>query len=343
MLPHDPGSPVERPKVLFVDHVPEVFGGAEINLIELLDWERSRRAWDSTVACAPGSRLRSVLESKGIRCCDYTLPPTLSGLRVVGRRFQILKAFRGWRALRQGKDQLGRIVRRFSPDAVISVTNKDHLVSGSVCRKHLARSIWWVNDLMTPEFFSWPVRQAFFHRAKLHGDCLVAVSECCRSAILQGGLDPSRVEVVPNGVDLRHYPFRDRPSHGVSGVDAEASDWKVGLIGRIAPWKGHHVFMDMAERWKQLGRKGEFWIVGDVSAHESEFGGGASESTGERGFTGECPVPTVSRGCSGRVVATGCLGPLLNPAGALWTDRPGGDGDGDSGGSFQPGRDSRID
>ena len=74
----------ERPRILFVDHVSKVLGGAEVNLLELLALPAAREGWDVHVACAPGSPLEAALAKLGLPRHPYGFAPALNELRVVG-------------------------------------------------------------------------------------------------------------------------------------------------------------------------------------------------------------------------------------------------------------------
>ena len=51
-----------RIRILLVDHVSKVLGGAEVNVLELLAHPGVRDAWDVTVACAPDSPLARAID-----------------------------------------------------------------------------------------------------------------------------------------------------------------------------------------------------------------------------------------------------------------------------------------
>ena len=53
-------------RLLFVDHVSRILGGAEVNLVELLAEPASRRQWQALAACDPNGRLHQALEPLGV-------------------------------------------------------------------------------------------------------------------------------------------------------------------------------------------------------------------------------------------------------------------------------------
>src|SRR3954470_16972222 len=147
-------------RVLFVDHVDRILGGAEINVIELLPVARKSYDFEFACACRAESRLDQALQATGVRRFNYGLAKNLNQLRFAGRRFPWLRAWRAANALKEATAALRKIIREFNPAILISCTNKDHFASVKACAGTQARSVWWVNDLITKDFFPWPARVA---------------------------------------------------------------------------------------------------------------------------------------------------------------------------------------
>ncbi|MBI3192121.1 MAG: hypothetical protein HYZ36_05590, partial [Pedosphaera parvula] len=129
------GSPLRQgmKRVLFVNHVSRILGGAEINLLELLASTSTDSQWITACACPAEGPLGQALRPLGLPLYHYALPPGLNSFRLVDRRFDFKGALRSLRALSAAREQLHRIVETFSPDAVVSCTNKDHFAAASVC------------------------------------------------------------------------------------------------------------------------------------------------------------------------------------------------------------------
>jgi glycosyltransferase involved in cell wall biosynthesis len=92
-----------------------------------------------------------------------------------------------------------------------------------------------------------------------HFDCVAAVSEKVAGQLLAGGLKPSRVAKIPNGI-----PVRDAPSQ-VRGLrqDTWGTDPVVGTVGRISREKGLDVLLQAATRICNKHRRVHFVLVGD--------------------------------------------------------------------------------
>jgi glycosyltransferase involved in cell wall biosynthesis len=257
-------------RFLFVDHAHRILGGAEINLVELLESAAASSRWTAACACAPGSPLGAALAPLPVRQFDFGLAGGAGEFRLVGRRFSILGAWRAWGGLRRARARLAAIVAEFKPDRIISCTSKDHFCAGAVGRQAGVPSIWWVNDVVSAEFFAWPVRQVFYRQARRLAARLVVVSEFARGALLAAGLPADTVVTIHNGIPLTRY---QRCPRGVIRQRlALSSDHPlVGILGRFTPWKGQEFFIQLAASWIREHATGHFALIGQAFNEEKAF------------------------------------------------------------------------
>lgn len=261
---------MERRRLLVADHVSKVLGGAEINVVELLAHPEVARRWEVTVACSPGSPLDLALADLPLRRTPYGFSPALNELRIVGRGFSPLGKLRGVMELRRASARLDRILAEVRPTHVLTPTNKDHFAAGAAAQRAGIPSIWWVNDLLTAEFFNWPVRRLFAAKARRLAHCLVPVSEAGAEALRLHGIPADRIRVIQNGIPLERY--RRNPSRPLrEALGLASAEPLVGLAGRITPWKGQSLFLDIAEDWIRSGRPGRFVIIGRAFNEDAPF------------------------------------------------------------------------
>lgn len=71
---------------------------------------------------------------------------------------------------------------------MISIPNKDHFCAAAACRSAGVPSVWWVNDIVSAQFFSRLVRAVFLFRARRSAAQVVVVSDYARRALLDQGL-----------------------------------------------------------------------------------------------------------------------------------------------------------
>lgn len=255
-------TPAPR-RVLFVDHVRRILGGAEINLIELAAEALALHRWDIHAACDPEGRLHDSLRSLGLTPHPFAFDPNLGTLRIVGRRFPIAQALRSLKALAQARTHFSQILATVQPAVVVSCTNKDHFAAWPACRTARIPSVWWVNDILTRDFFPWTARRAFLLQARRGASRIVVVSEYARQALLQQRLPPDQVTTIHNGIPLDRYRRQPRGTlrNMLSITDAEPL---VGVVGRFTPWKGQDLFLRVANAWCQTSPSGRFVLIGQA-------------------------------------------------------------------------------
>ncbi|HTI71969.1 MAG TPA: glycosyltransferase family 4 protein [Candidatus Limnocylindria bacterium] len=259
-----------RLRILVVDHVTKVMGGAEVNLVELLGHCDVRERWETQVACRGDSPLDKALVPLGCQRHDYGFGASLNELRIVGRGFSPMAKFRGWQEMQRARVRLREIIDAVQPEIVLSCTNKDHFVAGAAAQSTEVRSVWWVNDLLTRDFFSWPIRGLFAIKARSLARRLAPVSDCGKAALIREGVPAKRIVTIHNGIPLEKYKRDEgRPLRSELGVmDGEPL---FGILGRLTPWKGQDRFLELAEAWKAAGLPGRFAIIGRAFNEEAHF------------------------------------------------------------------------
>ncbi len=272
---------VRRNRILFVDHVSKVLGGAEVNILELLATPAAAKNWECHVACAPGSPLETALrngtETSGLSLHTHQFAPVLNELRIVGRGLQLGAKLRGWQEVRRATNRLKAVLEQVRPDAVISCTNKDHFAAGAAAHALGIPSIWWNNDILSGDFFPLPVRIAFRLRARRFATRLAPVSEFCRSALIRAGIPADRCVTVHNGIPMSRYRRTGPPRE-------PGSDPVFGIAGRITPWKGQQLFLDIADDWIRSGRPGNFVLLGRAFNEDASFDTSLREFIRSRGL-----------------------------------------------------------
>lgn len=262
--------PMSRRRVLVADHVSKVLGGAEVNLLELLAHTPVRERWDVTVACSPDSPLDRALAERGIARTAYGFAPSLNELRIVGRGFNPLAKLKALRELGRASERLGEILREVKPDVVLTPTNKDHFAAGAAAKPLGIPSVWWINDLLTADFFGWAVRKAFASKARRLATRLAPVSNLGRDALIREGAPQARITTIHNGIPLERYVrSAARPLRAELGISEDTP--LAGVVGRITPWKGQDLLVRIAAEWKTRGRAGLFVIIGRAFNEDAPY------------------------------------------------------------------------
>ncbi|MEW6302088.1 MAG: glycosyltransferase family 4 protein [Verrucomicrobiota bacterium] len=257
-------------RVLFVDHVNRILGGAEVNLLELLPVFAHQQRWVPACACANHSPLSRALANFPIKQWEHQFDSALNEARFTNGLLPVLRLPAALKALGNAGGKLNEIFDKFEPHVVVSCTNKDHFCAGRTCKPRRIPSVWWVNDVLSADFFSWPVRRAFFKEAQQHAKRLVVVSEYSRRILVNGGLPEAAVRTVYNGVSVDRYQTAERGiMREMCGLSKDEP--VIGLVGRITPWKGHRMFVELAKTWIEARLPGNFVIVGKPFNEDQRF------------------------------------------------------------------------
>lgn len=263
-------APAGSRRVLWVDHVRRILGGAEVNLVELLGSPNDRASWSSTVACHPEGPLHVALSAAPVDRRSFGFEDALGGLRLVGTRFPLAGALRGLRALARARTSMRRLVAEIRPDVVVSCTNKDHFAVWPACRDAGVPSVWWVNDILSADFFPWAARRAFRHQARRGATRLVVVSDHARESLVQLGLAPERVVAIHNGIPLDRYCRHPRGTLRRM-LNLTDDEFLIGVVGRFTPWKGQDLFLRVAESWCRESARGHFVLIGHAFNEDQPF------------------------------------------------------------------------
>jgi glycosyltransferase involved in cell wall biosynthesis len=112
-----------------------------------------------------------------------------------------------------------------------------------------------------------PLRRNFLSRRKYTRgvDAIIAISESVRDVLIQGGIDASRITVIPSGIDFS--PFRDVADKDFlrRELGFVYSDFLVGIVAYLEDSKGHKYLIEAARIIKERTPKIKFVIIGKGS------------------------------------------------------------------------------
>ncbi|RMG44755.1 MAG: glycosyltransferase family 1 protein [Acidobacteria bacterium] len=232
-------------KVLYLNPSSHL-GGAEWVLHDVVT-HLDRARFEPVVALPKEGPLATSLRAAGI------------DVRVIGSFAPLLKLGRysRWRDYLQISPALvdalrgGRELCRLIQDEGVAIIHangiKAHVLSALLRPKLRLPIIWHVHDFIGRRRF----HRLYRYLAGRVPSLLIANS---RAVAADLGLGVN-VIVVYNGVDLRRFS----PIRGSTGGEP----YHVGMIGVLAPWKGHGVFLEAARRVSAKLPNVQFWIVGD--------------------------------------------------------------------------------
>ncbi len=161
-----------------------------------------------------------------------------------------------WRQLAAAVWPRTDILRRSGIQIVHTNSMKAHVLGGISGRMVGAKVLWHVRDHVAPPYLPPTAARAMRVAARVLPHHVITVSHSVARTIGR-----SDATVIHQSVPLpRLGPERTDPSRV-----------RIGLVGRIAPWKGQDVFLDAAEQLAPRFPDAEFVVVGSALFGEDEL------------------------------------------------------------------------
>jgi len=174
-------------------------------------------------------------------------------LEAVGARVERLHAQRlryAWDWARVVR-ALARLAREH--DAVLSWQVKGHFYGTPAARRAHVPVAWWDHGIRPPKGDPRYRKESVLPRA-LHADVVVASS---RAAAVR---HPGGRTIHP-GIDLGPYAHPQR-ARARALLHLEGDEPAIGVVGRLQPWKGQHVFLQAAARIAERHPRARFVVIG---------------------------------------------------------------------------------
>jgi glycosyltransferase involved in cell wall biosynthesis len=245
--------PDRKYRVVFLDHCAKLSGG-ELALLRLL---RGAKNIEPHVILAEDGPLVQRLREANI---STEILPLLPGVANLSREelqtpSQLL---RGAGATTMYAARLARRLRRLHPDLVHTNSLKSGLYGSLAGRAAGIPVVWHLRDRLSED--SYPALQAAALRrcVRTMPNAVIANSTASGNLLSRGR---APVWVIPSPIDL--VPA----ARSVDGPPV------VGIVGRLAPWKGQHVFLEaVAHLYKRhYGLRAR--IIGSALFGEEEYPG----------------------------------------------------------------------
>jgi glycosyltransferase involved in cell wall biosynthesis len=166
---------------------------------------------------------------------------------------------------------LARFVRRHDIDLVHTNTLKADLLGGFAARLSRRPVVWHIRDRIDDDYLPSLVVRIFRLLCRAIPDFVVANSNATLQSLGLGTLAVAahsradvlaRSSVVHDGTHLQVGAHRAREGRELI---------RVGLIGRICPWKGQHIFVHAAALVHERFPNTRFLIVGSALFGEVEY------------------------------------------------------------------------
>lgn len=249
--------------ILFMDHTARMGGGeiALLNLVTALDPARYR----SVVVLATEGPLAAKLQAQGVETRVEPLDPSVRdtrkdslGLLSAARVRQV------WATLTYAF-RMARLARRLKADLIHTNSLKADLYGGLAGRLAGIPVVWHVRDNIDGNYLPSPVAAAFRWLAGVVPTAVIANSENTRRTLRLPRRKTSAI--VYSGVAEELVRAEQEAAGKTSFPEAPI----VVLVGRIAEWKGQHIFIQAAAEVVKKFPKARFQIVGSPLFGEYDY------------------------------------------------------------------------
>jgi glycosyltransferase involved in cell wall biosynthesis len=214
--------------VVYIDHVARLSGG-EVALVRLL--EALGDAVDAHVLLAEDGPLKRKLEAVGATVEVLPMPEGARGLS----RDRVHAAGVGLRVARDTAAYcllVARRLRELRPQLVHTNSLKAGIYGGIAARLAGVPAVWHVHDRIAADYLPRLAVTAVRALVRALPRAAIANSEATLATLRPTARGRSRYRVIPYVI-----PAVAERSRGGTGP------LRVGMIGRIAPWKGQDVFL----------------------------------------------------------------------------------------------------
>jgi glycosyltransferase involved in cell wall biosynthesis len=160
--------------------------------------------------------------------------------------------------------RLGRAMRASGAAVVHTNSLKSDLLAGVAARLARVKLVWHVRDRIADDYLPAAAATAFRRAARWVPNYVIANSHATLATLGRlATAGPDRARVVHDST-----PVEPLPPPLPDDVDRPLV---VGLVGRLAPWKGQHVFLDAAAVVRRQLPTARFQLIGAALFGEGDY------------------------------------------------------------------------
>lgn len=258
-----------KPTVVYFDHTAKMSGGeiALHNVILNLDRER----FEPVVIIGMDGTLANKLRDAGIEVHILPLDDSIASTRKDSLKGNsLLRIGTALRSIRY-TFRLARLLKARGADILHTNSLKADLLGGVAARMARIPVIWHVRDRIADDYLPGFAARAFRLCCRVMPDYIIANSHATmatlstgtavRAAVVHSGSTNRQLKVVHDGIS----------DFGLSPRLLETMTPIIGLVGRISPWKGQHIFIEAASEVIRRYPGAEFQIIGSAMFGEEDY------------------------------------------------------------------------
>jgi glycosyltransferase involved in cell wall biosynthesis len=264
--------PRRRLRVVCLDHCARP-SGAQLSLLRLLE---ELRDVDAHVILAEDGPLAGRLQLAGVSVEVLPMAEAARGVPIARVRPGRLPLASIAGASRYAS-ALALRLRRLRPDLVHTNSLKAMLYGGAAARLIGIPVVWQVHDRIAEDYLPPPAVRLVRAAARVLPTVVVANSRATLDTLGATGRP---------GLVIAPAIARDAVTAGARGAGrGDGGPLRVGMLGRIAPWKGQHVFLEAFARAFPDGGA-EAVLVGAALFGEEDYEAGLRRSAADLGLGG---------------------------------------------------------
>ncbi len=246
----------QKPTILYLDHTAELGGGelALIGLIKNLD----RSKFEPIIVLCTEGPLVEKFQSIGIEPVVLPISSDVSGTRkdaITGGSLAKLKVV--WATVRYA-GKLSKFIRQNRVDILHANSLKADIIGGIAGRMAGVKVIWHIRDRIEDDYLPSKVVLLFRWLADHLPHFIIANSHATLETL---HLQHRPAQAIYSGIDLPE----------IFDTPADLNQPVIGLVGRITPWKGQHIFIDAAAKVIQTFPDAKFQIIGAPLFGEEDY------------------------------------------------------------------------
>jgi glycosyltransferase involved in cell wall biosynthesis len=278
-------------RVLYLDHTAKLSGG-ELALARLLG-ALDRTRVEPIVVLAEEGPLRELLVQQSIDARVFPLSESVRNVRKDSLGLKgLIGQVRSLRSLWRYARLISAFARECRADLIYTNSLKSDIYGAVAARLAGVPLIWHIRDRIEEGYLPRPSVWLVRLMARHLPACVVANSASTLVRLRLG--EGKRTAVIASGLTREHIERcrGPRPSNRIP---------QIGIIGRLAPWKGQDVFLQAAALLLREGFPARFLIAGSVMFGEEAFERQLRQLATDQGlvehveFLGFSDVPAVLR------------------------------------------------
>jgi glycosyltransferase involved in cell wall biosynthesis len=259
-----------KPRVLFFDHTAEMGGGeiALLNLVRNLDTTRLEAVVLLGAEGPLADRLREEIET-------YVLPLDRSVATIkkdslgIATLLQISSIFKTTLYILR----VTSFIIRQKITIIHTNSLKADIIGGIAGRLARRPVVWHVRDRIEKDYLPGKTVRIFRILCRWIPSYVIANSTATLKTLRLNG--KKGATSIASGVDLKSHVqvVHDGTAVGASMVrlPLTSEQFRIGLIGRISPWKGQHIFLEAAAQVRERFPKAIFLIIGAALFGETTY------------------------------------------------------------------------